>query len=76
MSACTEACRAPVYCSACGRRKKPTGRDSLDNGLCSHECSGYREPPEPGHLWPSEPLAKADYAGAFEARIAELKEVQ
>ena len=53
---CTEQCRAPVYCTKCGRRKKPIGRDTSDNGLCTWDCEGYGEPPEPGHLWPNEPL--------------------
>jgi hypothetical protein len=38
----------------CGRLKKPLGRDSRDNGLCDCDCEGYRQPPEPGHLWPGE----------------------
>jgi hypothetical protein len=37
-------------CTECGRPKKPVGRDSFDNGLCDHECPGYRKAPEPGHV--------------------------
>lgn len=43
-----------VQCAVCGRTKKPIGRDSFDNGLCSHECEGYRLEPLPDHLWPGE----------------------
>lgn len=56
MDECQEKCRTPVYCTICGRRKKPRGRDSMDNGLCDHECEGYDKPPRAGHLWPSESL--------------------
>lgn len=31
----------PVYCTVCGRRKKPMGRDSMDNGLCSWVSPNY-----------------------------------
>ncbi len=44
-------------CTTCGLPKKPIGRDAplaLANGLCDHECPGYREDPQPGHLWPEE----------------------
>lgn len=56
---CTEKCRKPVECTTCGRRKKPVGRDAptaMANGLCDRECLGYREAPDPGHLWPNEKL--------------------
>jgi hypothetical protein len=43
-----------VYCTVCHRRKKPIGRDSRDNGLCDHDCPGYRLGPDPGSLWPGE----------------------
>lgn len=43
-----------VACTTCHRRKKPIGRDSRDNGLCDHECPGWREDPHPGYLWPGE----------------------
>lgn len=56
MSECTEKCRATVYCTVCKRPKKPSGRDSMDNGLCDYECRGYRQDPQPPHLWPGEEL--------------------
>lgn len=43
-----------VKCAVCGRRKKPIGRDSMDNGLCDRDCPGYSQEPHAGHLWPSE----------------------
>lgn len=60
MSGCQESCRAAVYCTVCGRRKKPRGRDSMDNGLCDRECSGYGQEPLPGHLWPGEALEESE----------------
>ena len=51
---CTAACAARVECAVCHRTKKPSGRDSMDNGLCDRDCEGYRADPQPGHLWPSE----------------------
>lgn len=51
---CTVACEATEICTECGRRKKPSGRDSRDNGLCDDDCVGYRRSPYPGHLWPGE----------------------
>ena len=51
---CTTACEWMPQCALCGRTKKPLGRDSRDNGLCDHDCEGYRQPPHPGHLWPGE----------------------
>lgn len=51
---CTEACAAMPECTVCGRRKQPRWRDSMDTGLCDSDCPGYRLPPLPGHLWPSE----------------------
>jgi hypothetical protein len=43
-----------VKCEVCGRTKKPHGRDTMDNGMCSYECDGYYEEPRPGDLWPGE----------------------
>lgn len=43
-----------VICAVCGRSKEPIGRDSRDNGLCDHECEGYRQDPQPDTLWPGE----------------------
>ena len=47
-------CWAMPICDECGRRKKPRGRDSMDNGLCDSDCPGYRRIPKSGHLWPGE----------------------
>jgi len=41
-------------CTVCGRRKKPVGRDSMDNGLCDYDCEGYMQEPTPCDLWPDE----------------------
>lgn len=38
-------------CTVCGRRKKPIGRDSMDDGLCSQDCHGYRNEPIPNDKW-------------------------
>ena len=43
-----------VYCQICHRPKKPIGRDSRDNGLCDHDCEGYRLEPYPSTWWPGE----------------------
>lgn len=43
-----------VKCTVCGRTKKPIGRDSRDNGLCSHDCEGYKLEPYAPSYWPSE----------------------
>ena len=50
-----------VECTVCGRTKKPVGRDSMDNGLCSYECPGYREDPRSGSLWPGESESEFGY---------------
>ena len=45
------------WCTYCGRRKKPIGRDvgaAAANGYCDHECEGYHCEPRPGYDWPSE----------------------
>lgn len=60
MSACAESCRAVQDCRRCGRRKAPVGRSvplPMAGSLCDDECPGYREEPQPGHLWPNEDLA-------------------
>jgi len=54
----TEACWAMPACSVCGRQKKPHGRSApleMANSLCYHECPGYTQDPQAGHLWPGEP---------------------
>lgn len=44
-----------VKCIVCGRMKKPIGRSAgLDSSFCDDECSGYRQEPLPGSLWPGE----------------------
>lgn len=43
-----------VTCETCGRRKKPIGRDSSDNGLCDQDCHGYYDSPVPTYRWPGE----------------------
>jgi len=40
-----------VKCTVCGRMKKPIGRDSMDNGLCQHDCEGYRLEPLASQFW-------------------------
>lgn len=54
-----EVCENMPVCDTCGRRKKPLGRDSADNGLCGTDCPGYAQGAIPGHLWPGE-LARMD----------------
>lgn len=56
---CTKECERAPNCAVCGRRKKPYGRYSRDNGLCDSDCEGYQMPPLAGHLWPGE-LAEMD----------------
>lgn len=54
---CTSFCAATPDCKTCGRRKKLTGRDypaEMGGAYCDSECPGYREAPQPGHLWWSE----------------------
>lgn len=51
-----------VSCRTCGQRKKPFGRSApLGLYLCTFECPGYSEHPEPGHLWPGESEADFGY---------------
>lgn len=40
---CVGACFVMPVCVARGRRKKPFGRDSMDNGLCDGDCPGYAQ---------------------------------
>lgn len=44
-----------VTCAVCDYMKKPIGR-SVPLGVfyCDDECSGYRQDPRPGSLWPGE----------------------
>lgn len=44
-----------VICCTCGNMKQPIGRSGpLGAMYCDNECSGYREQPYPGSLWPGE----------------------
>ena len=46
-----------VECTICGKRKSPIGRSSpleICGSLCDSDCSGYREAPYVGSLWPGE----------------------
>lgn len=44
-----------VTCVVCGYMKKPIGRsEPLGASYCDDECSGYRQPPYVGSLWPGE----------------------
>lgn len=44
-----------VRCAVCGHMKKPIGRDvALSAHYCDDDCTGYRQPPYPGSLWPGE----------------------
>lgn len=54
---CTEKCARMPECALCGRRKAPIGRDvaaAMGGSYCNDPCSGYRQEPHPGHLWPEE----------------------
>lgn len=56
----SEACRTPVDCTVCGKRKKPIGRSApleMAGSLCDMECTGYLALPHPPHLWPNECLS-------------------
>lgn len=60
MIACSESCRAIVYCTTCGKRKAPVGRSiglGAEDCYCHSDCAGYRAEPAPPHLWPNECLA-------------------
>lgn len=51
-----------VECSVCRHRKKPHGRSApLDSYYCDDECSGYRQDPQVGCLWPGENDAQFGY---------------
>jgi hypothetical protein len=51
-----------VECAVCGRRKQPVGRDAPMGWYgCTFECSGYRQEPYPGSLWPGESEADFGY---------------
>jgi hypothetical protein len=66
VSACTEACRAPVTCATCGKTKAPRGRDvaaAAGGAYCTAECDGYMKAPTAGHLWPDEDLVRVDFIG-------------
>jgi len=62
-------------CAVCGRTKKPIGRDSMDNGLCSHECEGYRQAPLPSDLWPGETREAYGYPDDWREVARSLGEV-
>lgn len=52
-----------VQCTVCNRRKSPVGRSApLGAYLCDADCSGYREEPYPGRLWPGESEADFGYS--------------
>ncbi len=54
---CDDECEAAPECHVCHMRKPPLGRDvaaEMANGMCDRDCPGYREDPQPGHLWPGE----------------------
>lgn len=57
MSECTAQCWTEVECYTCRRHKAPRGRSvpmAAAGGYCDTDCSGYRESPAPGHMWPCE----------------------
>jgi hypothetical protein len=46
-----------VECTVCRRRKAPVGRsvpDVMAGSMCDDDCSGYRQEPSAGSLWPGE----------------------
>lgn len=44
-----------VTCAVCGDVKKPIGRSAHAEWFgCDDQCSGYRQAPFPGSLWPGE----------------------
>lgn len=52
---CTEECERMPTCTRCGNRKQPIGRSApMDSYYCSYGCKGYRDDPQPGHLWKGE----------------------
>ena len=65
---CTEDCTREPDCAVCHRRKKPLGRSlplAMENGYCGHDCPGYMQDPQPGHLFHSEWRAhvEGDHSG-------------
>lgn len=54
---CTVECERRVECTTCELSKAPVGRSvplEAANGFCGPGCSGYRDDPLPGDLWPGE----------------------
>jgi hypothetical protein len=52
-----------VECAVCGFQKAPIGRSvPFEMYLCDHECTGYRQEPFPGSLWPGESESEFGYA--------------
>lgn len=53
---CTARCWEMPYCSVCGLRKRPIGRDpgAAASSYCNPDCDGFDEAPTSGHLWPGE----------------------
>lgn len=44
-----------VECAVCGYDKQPVGRSAgMGPVYCTDECSGYRQAPHVGSLWPGE----------------------
>jgi hypothetical protein len=53
-----------IECRVCGRMKVPRGRSApleMCGSICTDDCRGYREPPEPGDLWPGETREEFGY---------------
>ena len=51
-----------VHCVVCGQMKRPIGRSGpLSVSYCNEECSGYRQPPYVGSLWPGETAEEFGY---------------
>lgn len=60
-----------VVCATCGRTKTPIGRSSpLTASYCNDECSGYRQPPFPGSLWPGETSEEFGYPVGDDGTVA------
>lgn len=44
-----------VRCRVCDKTKQPRGRSApMDMDLCTWDCEGYNQDPQPGSLWPGE----------------------
>lgn len=57
MSATRPAIGSTVMCPACGRQKKPIGRDAsaARSDMCTlYSCDSYDKEPFPQDLWPGE----------------------